>query len=48
MKTWIISDTHGREQELEMPEVDMVIHAGDAGQNKSPVINKNQVLDFFA
>lgn len=48
MKTWIISDTHGREQELDVPEVDMVIHAGDAGQNRSPVINKNQVLDFFA
>lgn len=37
MKIWLISDTHGKEDELEVPEdIDMVISAGDGGTYKNP------------
>ena len=37
MKVWFISDPHSKHQELIVPDnIDMVIHAGDAGTYKSP------------
>lgn len=37
MKIWLISDTHGKEDELTIPkDIDMVISAGDGGTYKNP------------
>tara|TARA_R110000822_G_scaffold128813_9_gene264742 strand:- start:23 stop:661 length:639 start_codon:yes stop_codon:yes gene_type:complete len=37
MKIWLISDTHGKHEELVIPDnIDMVISAGDGGTYKNP------------
>jgi hypothetical protein len=37
MKIWLISDTHGKHEELLIPDnIDMVISAGDGGTYKNP------------
>ena len=37
MKIWLISDTHGKHEELIIPDhIDMVISAGDGGTYKNP------------
>lgn len=48
MKIWLISDTHGKHHELILPEVDMVIHAGDMGTYRDPHMNVNGILDSLA
>lgn len=48
MIIWHISDTHNHHDELFIPDnVDMVIHSGDAANDKNPDINYNQWLDFI-
>lgn len=48
MKTWIISDTHGKHRLLDIPNnIDMCIFAGDAGTVKNPSMNVNSILDFL-
>lgn len=47
MKIWLISDTHGKEDELSVPEgIDMVISAGDGGTYKNSFMCKKD-LDMF-
>lgn len=47
MKIWLISDTHGKHEELIMPDnIDMVISAGDGGTYKDPY-NCKPDLDMF-
>jgi len=36
MKIVLISDTHGRHQQLQLPEGDMIIHAGDVSSRGTP------------
>ena len=37
MKIWLISDTHGKHEELTIPDnIDMVVSAGDGGTYKNP------------
>lgn len=46
LKIWLISDTHGKETELNIPEnVDMVIHAGDMGKYRDPYLNENPLKE---
>ena len=47
MKIWAISDTHTQHWSLIPPDVDMVIHAGDATNSKNADINRNELLDFI-
>ncbi len=47
LKTWVISDTHNKHMFLNIPDVDMVIHAGDFGGQRNPSMNKNEVLNFL-
>lgn len=50
MKIWTISDTHCKHGQLDLPDpkdVDMVIHAGDAGGHRELSINDAQVRDFL-
>lgn len=47
MKTWTISDTHCRHNELNIPEVDTVIHAGDCSNTKNPYENELEVRIFL-
>lgn len=45
-RIWLISDTHGKHGFLDIPEnVDMLIHAGDLGTVREPVLNAQAVLD---
>ena len=43
MKIVAISDTHGKHRSLELPEGDMIIHAGDVSNRGE----KSEVLDFL-
>jgi Icc-related predicted phosphoesterase len=48
MKIWLISDTHGKESGLKVPEnIDMVIHAGDSGTVREPIMNAKVIEDFL-
>ena len=47
MKIWLISDTHGKHEELTIPDnIDMVISAGDGGTYKNAFMCKKD-LDMF-
>jgi len=49
MKIWHISDTHGYHGLLNIPkDVDMLIHSGDVGNSKIPVISNNECRDAIA
>lgn len=46
MKVWCISDTHGKEKELNIPsDIDLIIHAGDLGTFRDPVMNYHAVMN---
>lgn len=50
MKIWTISDTHCKHLELELPdpnEIDMVIHAGDAGGHRDTSFNEAELKEFL-
>lgn len=47
MKIWFISDTHQKHGFLKVPEVDMIIHAGDVSNVKSTHENEQEVLNFI-
>jgi Icc-related predicted phosphoesterase len=48
MLTWCISDTHRKHRFLNVPpDVEVVVHAGDMSNQKSPEMNANEVLDFL-
>lgn len=48
MKIWCISDTHCDHSKLIIPDnVDIVIHAGDAGNNKDLSNNEAQLRNFL-
>lgn len=48
MKIFAISDTHGRHEQVQIPEgTDMIIHAGDFSNVKSPALNHNEVNLFL-
>jgi Icc-related predicted phosphoesterase len=48
MKIFAISDTHGRHEQVQIPEgTDMLIHAGDFSNAKSPSFNHNEVNLFL-
>jgi Icc-related predicted phosphoesterase len=49
LKIALFSDTHGKEQELTMPDgdIDIAIFSGDAGTYKNPIQNVRSVLNFI-
>ncbi len=47
MKIWFISDTHNRHAELEVPDVNLVIHCGDEASVRKPWLNQIQSQSFF-
>jgi Icc-related predicted phosphoesterase len=48
MKIFAISDTHGRHEQVLIPEgTDMLIHAGDFSNTKLPAMNSNEVNSFL-
>lgn len=47
MKIWAISDTHGFHDYLQVPEVDMVIHAGDSTNYKELFKNELEFENFL-
>lgn len=47
MKTLIISDTHGFHKDLNVPEVDMVIHCGDCSNYREKSFNDAEVREFL-
>jgi len=48
MKIFAVSDTHGRHEQVQIPEgTDMIIHAGDFSNVKSPALNHNEVNLFL-
>ncbi len=48
LRIWCISDTHGCERQLKLPEnIDMILFAGDAGTFKGPELNVKGILDFI-
>ena len=48
MKIFAISDTHGRHEQVQIPEgTDMLIHAGDFSNIKSASFNSNEVNLFL-
>lgn len=47
-KLWLISDSHERHRELFTPEdIDVVIHAGDGANPRSPEFNEGPFRDFL-
>jgi Icc-related predicted phosphoesterase len=46
MKIWIISDSHTLHRDLSIPEVDMVIHCGDATNSRGLAQNLVEFEDF--
>lgn len=49
MKAWLISDTHGKHGQLEVPEgIDLILHAGDAGTYKNPHMCSIDYKNFLA
>lgn len=48
MKIFAISDTHGKHEQVQIPEgTDMLIHAGDFSNTKLPAMNSNEVNLFL-
>ena len=48
MRVWLLSDTHCQHDKLLIPDgIDMVVHAGDATNSRSPVVNNNEMLKFL-
>lgn len=48
MRIWTISDTHTLHGYLDPPEnIDMVIHAGDASDNRQSLANASEMDDFM-
>jgi len=47
MKVKILSDTHGFHKEEPIDEVDLLIHCGDASNNRYPYLNENEFLQFW-
>src|SRR5690625_2313187 len=47
LKIWHISDTHGNHEELHAPDVDIVIHSGDAGNYRDVTLNSIELENFF-
>lgn len=50
MKILAISDTHGFHEEfkdLDFQGIDMIIHAGDFSNHKSPMFNQSEVVQFL-
>lgn len=48
LKVWVISDTHTKHEELIIPnDIDMIIHAGDFTNHRSPVLNHNEAIKFL-
>jgi predicted phosphodiesterase len=48
MKILAVSDTHGFHKDLkDFDGIDMIIHAGDFSNSKSPVINQSEAVDFL-
>jgi len=49
MKILHISDTHGTHDQFvvgAMPDADVIVHSGDATNNRIPALNHNEFLDF--
>ena len=48
-KMWLISDTHSKHNYLQYPkeDVDLVIHAGDAGSHRDLLMNEAEIRDFM-
>lgn len=47
MKIWFISDTHCEHQNLEVPDVDAVIHCGDESNHGNAWMNEPEARRFF-
>lgn len=47
MKIWHISDTHGNHEKLKVPDVDLIIHSGDATNWQNRSKNLEEMLDFL-
>lgn len=47
MRIWTISDTHCKHKQLEIPDVDMVIHAGDASNHRDFSQNDAEIREFL-
>ena len=47
MKVGIISDTHGYHNELKLPPVDILFHAGDFTSSDHIELNKKETLEFL-
>jgi Icc-related predicted phosphoesterase len=48
MKIFAISDTHGKHEQVQIPQgTDMLIHAGDFSNAKLPIMNSNEVNLFL-
>lgn len=48
MRIWFISDTHNFHEDLKVPEnIDIVIHSGDAANDKQPYLNEQEINKFL-
>lgn len=47
IKIWLISDTHGLHAQLEIPQVDCVIHAGDSTNYYDLIPNEKEFKSFY-
>ena len=47
MKIWFVSDTHGRHELLDVPNVDLVIHCGDESESRNEWMNEPESRKFF-
>lgn len=47
MKIWFISDTHNRHEQLQVPDVDLVIHCGDESESGNAWMNEPEARQFF-
>ena len=47
MKIWFVSDTHNRHEELQVPDVDLVIHCGDESESGNAWMNEPEARQFF-
>jgi len=47
MKIWFISDTHNMHGDLQIPEVDCVIHCGDEATRRNVSLNELESRRFF-
>lgn len=47
MKIWLISDTHGEHESLDLPKVDAVIHCGDESNHGNAWMNEPEARRFF-